>query len=114
MLFLSLILNVILLIGILVMCIHYHWIDRFQERIGWKEKYRSQDYLTTMSWNHAMESLTYEADVVMFGASLTSDGNWNNYFNSLKVLTLGNQATGWKQCCGEFPRLLQCIQRRYS
>lgn len=89
MLFLSLILNVILLIGILVMCIHYHWIDRFQKRIGWKEKYRSQDYLTTMSWNHTMESLTYEADVVMFGASLTSDGNWNNYFNSLKVCNLG-------------------------
>lgn len=89
MLFLSLILNVILLIGILVMCIHYHWIDRFQERIGLKDRPCSQDYLTTISWNHTMQSLSYEADVVFFGASLTSDGHWEDYFDSLKICNLG-------------------------
>jgi lysophospholipase L1-like esterase len=36
-----------------------------------------------------MQSLSYEADVVFFGASLTSDGHWEDYFDSLKICNLG-------------------------
>lgn len=36
-----------------------------------------------------MESLQYEADVVFFGASITSDGKWHEFFKNLKICNLG-------------------------
>lgn len=89
MMYVSLLLNALLLISMGVLCIRYHWVDKLAQRMGLKEVPRSQDYLTTMSWNHTMESLSYEADVVLFGASLTSDGQWQERFDSLKICNLG-------------------------
>lgn len=89
MLFISLVTNILLFLLIGVVAFHYNWSSKISEKLGLKETPRLQDYLTTMSWNHTMESLDYEADVVFFGASLTSDGKWQDYFDTLKVCNLG-------------------------
>lgn len=89
MLTISLLLNALFLMFIGVVAYHYRWIERISEIVGWKEAPKTQDYLTTMSWNHTMESIDYEADVVFFGASLTSDGKWQDYFDTIKVCNLG-------------------------
>ena len=101
----SLFLNIGLIICIGLLCVHYGWIDKVAIHFGLKEAPKTQDYLTTMSWNHTMESLTYEADVVMFGASLTSDGNWKNYFNSLKVCNLGKSGDRLETMLWRIPQI---------
>lgn len=79
----------VLLLFIGVLAYRYSWINKIPEKVGLKEPPKPQDYLTTMSWNHTMESIDYDADVVFFGASLTSDGKWQEFFDTLKVCNLG-------------------------
>lgn len=72
-----------------ILCARYKWKDKLAEKLGLKEIPRSKDYLTTISWNNTMKSLNYEADIVLFGASITSDGQWQELFDSLRVCNLG-------------------------
>ena len=89
MLYISVILNVLLLFIAGGLCYHYRLLSRISEKIGWSNTPKTQDYLTTMSWNNSMESISYDADVVFFGASITSDGKWFEYFDALKICNLG-------------------------
>lgn len=86
---LSLLINVLFLLFIGVIAYRYNWVNKIPEKLGWREQPKSQDFLTTISWNHTMESIEYEADIVFFGASITSNGKWEKYFDSLKVCNLG-------------------------
>lgn len=85
----SLLINVFFILFVGVVAFRYCWISKVAEKMGWKDAPKSQDYLTTISWNHTMESIDYEADIVFFGASITSNGKWEEYFDSLKVCNLG-------------------------
>lgn len=102
---LSVLLNLLLLVLFGVVCVHYHWIDKTLESIGWKAMPKTQDYLTTMSWNHTMESIDYEADVVFFGASLTSDGKWQDYFDIIKVCNLGKSGDKLESMLWRVPQI---------
>lgn len=89
MLFISIILNILLLFIIGFFFCHYRLLSKISEKVGWSKPPRTQDYLTTMSWNNTMQSLSYEADVVLFGASITSDGRWQEIFDSVNLCNLG-------------------------
>ena len=106
MFYMSLILNTILLIFIGVLAVRYRWADKLQERLGWKETLPSQDFLTTKSWNNTMESLKYEADVVFWGASLTSDGRWQDCFDSVKVCNLGKSGDRLSTMLWRIPQII--------
>ncbi len=89
MLYISVILNVLLLFIAGCLCYHYRVLSKISEKMGWSKPPRTQDYLTTMSWNNTMESIKYDADIVFFGASITSNGKWYDYFDTLKICNLG-------------------------
>lgn len=105
MLYILLAINVTLLLFIGVLAYRYSWIDKIPEKIGLKESPKPQDYLTTISWNHTMESLDYEVDVVFFGASLTSDGRWHEYFDTIKVCNLGKSGDRLKTMLWRVPQI---------
>lgn len=42
-----------------------------------------------VAWNNCMEQLSYDADIVFIGDSLTAGENFQEYFKSFKVLNLG-------------------------
>ena len=104
-LILSLILNIVLVIGMCALGVHYRWIYKMVNIIEKKPIPRSQDYLTTISWNHTMESLSYEADVVFFGASITSDGHWEDYFDTLKICNLGKSGDRLETMMWRIPQI---------
>lgn len=88
-LYISLLANIVLITILSIIVIRYDFIGKIAVRIGLKEAPLSRDYLITKSWNHTMESIKYHADIVFFGASLTSDGLWQEYFDTLNVCNLG-------------------------
>ncbi len=89
MLYISVILNVLFLAILGIFAYRYNLPHRVAAKFGLIEKPKPQDYLAVISWNKTMESIQYDADVVFFGASLTSSGNWHKYFDSVKVCNLG-------------------------
>ena len=81
--------NIILIIAMSSVCIKYDIFSKILVKIGLKDAPISSDYLAAISWSHTMESMKYHADIVFFGASLTSDGRWQDYFDTLNVCNLG-------------------------
>ena len=72
-----------------VVCVKYDVLSKILVKIGLKDAPVCSEYLAAISWNHTMESMKYHADIVFFGASLTSDGRWQDYFDTLNVCNLG-------------------------
>lgn len=105
MLYISLILNLLLLSVLVILGHYYKWNDKFLERIGRKEEPKSLDYLITKSWTHTMESLSYDADIVFFGASLTSDGHWEDYFDTLNICNLGKSGDRLETMLWRIPQI---------
>lgn len=111
-LFISIIFNVLLLFIIGVFCCHYRLLSKISEKVGCSQPHRSQDYLTTISWNNTMESLTYEADVVLFGASITSDGRWQEHFDFVKVCNLGKSGDRLETMLWRVPQITAVHPRK--
>lgn len=105
MLYISLILNLLLLSVMVGLGHHYKWKDKFLGRISWKENPKSLDYLITESWTHTMESLNYDADIVLFGASLTSDGHWEDFFDTLNICNLGKSGDRLETMLWRIPQI---------
>ena len=105
MMYFSLVLNVLLVFILAVIIVRYDFAGRFAVKMGWKEAPRTRDYNITMSWNKTMESMKYYADVVFFGASLTSGGNWHEFFDSLKICNLGKSGDNLKTMLWRVPQI---------
>jgi hypothetical protein len=105
MMLLSLLLNFVFIVCFVGLGMHYRWIDKVTQRISRGERPRSQDLLTTVSWSHTMESLSYDADIVLFGASITSDGHWQDYFDSLKICNLGKSGDRLEMMLWRIPQI---------
>ena len=78
---------------------------RIAAKMGWIEKPKPSDYRTVISWNNMMESIKYDADVVFFGASITSDGKWHEYFDSLKICNLGKSGDNLESMLIRVPQI---------
>ena len=112
MFFLSVLLNFVFLVAFVIVGTRYQWKDGISYKLGIKERPKSQDYLTTKSWTHTMESLSYEADVVFFGASITSDGHWQDYFDSFKICNLGKSGDRLETMLWRIPQITAVHPKR--
>lgn len=89
---LSLVANVVLLVGI---CIiggpKTHFFSRMGERMGICERdpLTRGDYWCIQGWTNTLKKLDYDADVVFFGNSITCGGNFQDYFPNIKTCNLG-------------------------
>lgn len=90
-LIISVILNVILLVTILfVACIKTDYAKRlWSQMVGEVYVPERQDINCVQSWNNCIAQLSYDADVVFFGNSITAGGDWQKAFPEHKVVNLG-------------------------
>lgn len=44
---------------------------------------------TLESWKNSLTNLNFDSDIVFFGDSLTSNGDWQLYFPEYKIVNLG-------------------------
>ncbi len=44
---------------------------------------------TLESWKQSLSGMNFDSDIVFFGDSLTSNGNWNQYFPEYRIVNLG-------------------------
>lgn len=88
---LSLIANVVLLVGIIVIGQKSHFFRRMEIRMGLKEQVPKDrgDYWCIQGWTNTLKKLGYDADVVFFGNSITRGGNYQDYFPTKKTCNLG-------------------------
>lgn len=88
---LSLIANVVLLAGIIVIGQKSHFFRRMEIRMGLKEQVPidRDDYWCIRGWTNTLKKLGYDADVVFFGNSITSGGEFQDYFPNVKTCNLG-------------------------
>ena len=89
---LSLVANVLLLVGIyFIGSVKTNFFKRIGNRMGICEmdpKDRG-DYWCIQGWTNTLEKLNYDADVVFFGNSITRGGSFQKYFPNVKTCNLG-------------------------
>jgi lysophospholipase L1-like esterase len=97
---LSLVANVLLLIGMYyVSVMKTDFYKRVKARLGFIEneemifvEERVQDrcdYRCIEGWTNMLEKMDYDADVVFFGNSITRDGDFQKYFSKQRICNLG-------------------------
>lgn len=63
-------------------------VDKILIKFGLKSSDVLTDW-TLESWKHSLSSLNFDSDLVFFGDSLTSNGDWHLYFPEYKIVNLG-------------------------
>lgn len=97
---LSLVANVVLLaVSVYVIGTKTKFFQRKEVRLGLKEQKEQDpqsrgDYWCIQGWTNTLKKLGYDADVVFFGNSITSGGNFQNYFPDKKTCNLGYPGDG--------------------
>ena len=88
---LSLVANVVLLVGIYVIGQKSHFFRKMEIRLGWKEQLPQDrgDYWCILGWTNTLKKLNFDADVVFFGNSITCGGKFQDYYPSVKTCNLG-------------------------
>jgi lysophospholipase L1-like esterase len=88
---LSLVANVILLVGIYVIGQKSHFFRKMEIRLGWKEQLPKDrgDYWCILGWTNTLKKLNFDADVVFFGNSITCGSNFQDYFSNIRICNLG-------------------------
>ena len=73
--------TVILLVGIIIniMLIITGGGNEILIKLGLKSSEVLPDW-TLESWKHSLSGMNFDSDIVFFGDSVTSNGNWNQYF----------------------------------
>jgi lysophospholipase L1-like esterase len=102
---LSFCLNIVLLIFVGAICVHYNLIGKVSIKMGLKEEPITQDQLITKDFTNTLLSVNYEADAVFFGASITSDGKWECYFPNLNICTLGKSGDKLETMIARVPQI---------
>ena len=88
---LSLVANVVLLAGIVLMDSKTHFFQKMGSRFGLCElnpKNRG-DYWCIQGWTNTLKKIDYDADVVFIGSSQTCGGKFQEYFPNVKTCNLG-------------------------
>ena len=88
---LSLVANVVLLVGVYVIGQKSLFFRKMEIRLGWKEQVPQDrgDYWCIQGWTNTLKKLDYDADVVFFGNSITRGGDFQDYFPNIKTCNLG-------------------------
>ncbi len=85
------VLCVIALLGITASCVlffHGGYDDKILVKLGLKE-YEPKTNWSTVSWNSCLAKLGYDADIAFLGDSITSGGNFQDYFEDVELINLG-------------------------
>lgn len=82
--------TVILLVGIIIniMLIITGGGNEILIKLGLKSSEVLPDW-TLESWKQSLSGMNFDSDIVFFGDSLTSNGNWNQYFPEYRIVNLG-------------------------
>ena len=72
--------------GVLIMRGGY--IDKVLFKLGIKESITETNW-TLVSWERSLKQLDYDADIVFFGDSITSNGDFQNHFAYQRIVNLG-------------------------
>lgn len=88
---LSLVANVVLLVGFYVIGQKSHFFRKMEIRLGWKEQVPRDraDYWCIRGWTNTLRKLNYDADVVFFGNSITCGSSFHKLFPQLNICNLG-------------------------
>lgn len=89
---LSLVANVVFLVGIYVIGgPKTHFFSGMGERMGICERdpLSRGDYWCIRGWTNTLKKLNFDADVVFFGNSITCGGKFQDYYPSVKTCNLG-------------------------
>ena len=83
--------KVVLLAGIGLMESKTHFFPKIGNRLGLCElsPRNRGDYWCIRGWTNTLNKLSYDADVVFFGNSITCGGNFQDYFPDIKICNLG-------------------------
>lgn len=84
---------------------HYNLIDKVAIKMGLKDEPKTQEQLMTKDFTNTLLSVNYEADVVFFGASITSDGKWEKFFPDLNICTLGKSGDRLETMIARVPQI---------
>lgn len=86
----SILLNVILLVGLACVVMRTNLVERLKGKYGLTVYVPERaDDNSVASWNSCIRKLNLDADVVFFGNSITEGGEWQEYFPDKKVVVLG-------------------------
>ncbi len=87
----SLLFNVLILIGVVyVCCIKTDYLYRLSAYINHQPKMPTgYDNECVVSWNNCIEKLNMQADVVFFGNSITAMGNFQEAFPTVRSINMG-------------------------
>ncbi|MBR4392000.1 MAG: hypothetical protein IKT08_07860 [Bacteroidales bacterium] len=88
---LSLVANVVLLVGISQMNSKTHYFQIMGNSLGLCElnPRNRGDYWCIQGWTNTLRKMDYDADVVFIGSSQTCGGNFQDYFPNVKTCNLG-------------------------
>lgn len=63
-------------------------VDKILIKLGLQTSDERTDW-TLESWKHSLAGLNFDSDIVFFGDSLTSNGDWQLYFPEYNIVNLG-------------------------
>ena len=88
---LSLVANVVLLTGIVLMDSKTHFFKKMGNALGLCElsPKNRDDYWCIQGWTNTLKKMDYDADVVFIGSSQTCGGKFQEYFPNVKTCNLG-------------------------